>query len=157
MRRRSRRRLPTLLAGFRMCFAYTPAISNDGRVPEDSVTSGVRNGVYPGRSGNILVIQQPGYLYENSPTSHGTPFNYDSHVPVIFMGLASSRVTTHEKRAVNDIAPTLAAIEGVEGAERIHRARTAGNVAISRCFIASIIFWPIWGWSFGTTRRRSST
>jgi hypothetical protein len=85
-----------------------------GQVQEDSVTAAVRNGLYAGRSGDIFVIQEPGYLYETSGTSHGTPFNYDSHVPVIFMGAGIKPGHYYEKISVNDIAPTLAAIVGVE-------------------------------------------
>lgn len=85
-----------------------------GQVQEDSVTAAIRNGLYSGRSGDIFVIQEPGYLYETAGTSHGTPFNYDSHVPVIFMGPGIKPGHYYEKIAVNDIAPTLAAIVGVE-------------------------------------------
>jgi len=84
-----------------------------GQVAEDSVTAAVRNGLYPSRSGDIFVIQEPGYLYEAGGTSHGTPFNYDTHVPVIFMGQGIKPGHYYEKIAVNDIAPTLAAIAEV--------------------------------------------
>jgi predicted AlkP superfamily pyrophosphatase or phosphodiesterase len=93
---------------------YTRAQLLTGQVQEDSVTAALRNGLYDGRSGDIFVIQEPGYLYETSGTSHGTPFNYDSHVPVIFMGAGIKPGHYYEKIAVNDIAPTLAAIAGVD-------------------------------------------
>jgi predicted AlkP superfamily pyrophosphatase or phosphodiesterase len=92
---------------------YTREQLLTGQVREDSVTAAIRNGLYDGRSGDIFVIQEPGYLYETSGTSHGTPFNYDSHVPVIFMGAGIKPGHYYEKIAVNDIAPTLAAIVGV--------------------------------------------
>ena len=65
-------------------------------------------------SGDLFVIQEPYYLYEATGTSHGTPFGYDSHVPVIFMGAGIKPGHYYEKIAVNDIAPTLAAIARVE-------------------------------------------
>jgi predicted AlkP superfamily pyrophosphatase or phosphodiesterase len=92
---------------------YTRAQLLTGQVQEDSVTAALRNGLYDGRSGDIFVIQEPGYLYETNGTSHGTPFNYDSHVPVIFLGAGIKPGHYYEKIAVNDIAPTLAAIAGV--------------------------------------------
>ncbi len=92
---------------------YTREQILTGQAPEDSVTAAVRNGLYRGRSGDVFVIQEPGYLYEADGTSHGTPFNYDTHVPVIFMGPGIKPGHYYEKIEANDIAPTLAAIAEV--------------------------------------------
>lgn len=93
---------------------YTREQLLTGQARQDPVTAAMSNGLYDGRSGDIFVIQEPGYLYESSGTSHGTPFNYDSHVPVIFMGAGIKPGHYYEKIAVNDIAPTLSAIVGVD-------------------------------------------
>ena len=45
--------------------------------------------------------------------THGSPFGYDSHVPVIFLGPGIKAGHYYQKIMVNDIAPTLAAIAGV--------------------------------------------
>ena len=47
-------------------------------------------------------------------TSHFTPYNYDSHVPVIFFGAGIKPGWHRERIQVNDIAPTLAALMDVE-------------------------------------------
>ncbi len=64
------------------------------------------------RSGDVFVVQKA-YWYLFGPplrygTTHGSPFDYDSRVPVIFMGpgVKAGRYTT--QASVNDIAPTLA-------------------------------------------------
>ena len=46
-------------------------------------------------------------------TSHGTPYWYDRHVPLLFMGpgIAAGRDTT--RAATVDFAPTLARVIGV--------------------------------------------
>ncbi len=94
---------------------YTSDQIMNGQVAADAVTSRVRNGVYPGRSSDLFIIQEPGYLFEaNTPTSHGTPFNYDTHVPLIFMGPGIKAGRYYEDAAANDIAPTLAAIARVQ-------------------------------------------
>ena len=49
---------------------------------------------------------------DSSGTSHGVPYNYDNHVPVIFFGPGIKPGTYRETIAVNDIAPTLAALLG---------------------------------------------
>jgi hypothetical protein len=83
-------------------------------VLEDAVTDAVRRGFYRTRSGDVMVIPEEFYIYSTSGTTHGTTFNYDTHVPVIFMGAGIKAGHYFEKIAVNDIAPTLAAIVGVE-------------------------------------------
>jgi hypothetical protein len=47
-------------------------------------------------------------------TTHGTPFGYDAHVPVIFMGDGIKAGRYNGVVAVNDIAPTVATILEVE-------------------------------------------
>jgi arylsulfatase A-like enzyme len=94
---------------------YTSAGILRNEVLQDSVTSAVRFGFYAPRSADVIVIPDEFYMYHlNGGTSHGTPFNYDSHVPVIFMGAGIKAGHYYEKIAVNDIAPTLSAIVGVE-------------------------------------------
>jgi hypothetical protein len=93
---------------------YTAEDIRTGRVTRDDVSAALTYGFYGKRSGDIFVIQDPYYLYDANGTSHGTPFGYDSHVPVIFMGPGIKAGHYFEKVAVNDIAPTLASIAGVE-------------------------------------------
>jgi arylsulfatase A-like enzyme len=93
---------------------YTAQQIMKGEVLNDQVSAAVRNGFYRKRSGDIIVIPEAFYIYEKTGTSHGTPFGYDTHVPVIFMGPGIHAGHYYEKIAVNDIAPTLAAIVGVE-------------------------------------------
>jgi predicted AlkP superfamily pyrophosphatase or phosphodiesterase len=93
---------------------YTSDQIINGQVAGDSIETRIRNGVYPGRSSDLFIIQEPGYLYEAGGTSHGTPFNYDTHVPLIFMGPGIKPGHYYEEVAANDIAPTLAAIARVQ-------------------------------------------
>jgi predicted AlkP superfamily pyrophosphatase or phosphodiesterase len=81
---------------------------------QDFVTRYVSNGYFPQRSADILFLADPFYLFESSGTSHGTAFNYDTHVPIIFMGPGIKPGSYAEPIAVNDIAPTLANILGVQ-------------------------------------------
>ena len=81
---------------------------------------------FPGRSGDLYVLQKPYWLMDSSPagskrvtgTSHGTPYNYDQHVPVIFMGFGIQPGEYFEPATPADIAPTLAALTGVTLATR---------------------------------------
>ncbi len=85
-----------------------------GTSPPDRFSTRVRNGFYPARSGDIVVVPDAYWIYEAHGTSHGTPFNYDTHVPVIFMGPNIVPGRYDEQIAVNDIAPTIATILEIE-------------------------------------------
>jgi predicted AlkP superfamily pyrophosphatase or phosphodiesterase len=81
---------------------------------------------FAGRSGDLYVLQKPYWLMDSSPegskrmtgTSHGTPYNYDQHVPVFFMGYGIQPGEYFESVTPADIAPTLAALTGVTLATR---------------------------------------
>ena len=47
-------------------------------------------------------------------TGHGTPYSYDRHVPIIFMGRGIKPGQYNEVSGPEDIAPTLAYISGFE-------------------------------------------
>jgi arylsulfatase A-like enzyme len=103
--------LLTLPHVFRV-YASERLIRNE--VIQDSTSRLVSNGYFPQRSADILVLPDPFYLFEASGTSHGTAFNYDTHVPIIFMGPGIKPGSYADAVAVNDIAPTLATMLGVQ-------------------------------------------
>ena len=96
---------------------YTKEQLLTGDYPKDPVSDMVANGFFPSRVADLAVISEPYYLFgtgrETSGTTHGSPFEYDSHVPIIFMGKAVKPGHYYGRIAVNDIAPTLSAIVGV--------------------------------------------
>jgi predicted AlkP superfamily pyrophosphatase or phosphodiesterase len=78
-----------------------------------------RRSLYPGRAaaeGSKLGVEiryVPGFLFAVKGSGHGTPYWYDRHVPMMFMGpkIAPGRDST--RAATVDFAPTLARILGV--------------------------------------------
>jgi hypothetical protein len=93
---------------------YTADQLQSGRMQDDYVGTLVRNGYYRQRSPDLMVIPEEFYQFGATGTTHGTPFRYDTHVPVIFMGPGIKAGHYYERITVNDIAPTLAAIAGVQ-------------------------------------------
>ena len=86
-----------------------------GQVPNDGVSRAAVNGFYGQRSGDLTVIPEAFYLFGSAAgTTHGLPFNYDTHVPLIFFGAGIKPGTYRMPVAANDIAPTLAELLGVE-------------------------------------------
>ena len=93
---------------------YTRHEILSGNVQRDDIGRAMSLGFYGPRSSDLLILQEPYYLFDATGTSHGTPYDYDNHVPVIFAGPQIKAGTYPQKIAVNDIAPTLAAILGIE-------------------------------------------
>jgi arylsulfatase A-like enzyme len=93
---------------------YTRSQLEKGRFGGDGIDLRVRNGFHVVRGPDLCVIVEPYWLTDGSGTSHGTPYSYDSHVPVIFFGPGVRPGRYHARVAVNDIAPTLATYFEVE-------------------------------------------
>ncbi|MBL8295457.1 MAG: alkaline phosphatase family protein [Bryobacterales bacterium] len=93
---------------------YTRDQLASGQTPDDLIDRRVRNGYHAQRAADLFIVIEPYWLFERSGTSHGTPYNYDTHVPVILMGPGIKAGKYHQRAAVNDIAPTLATLLEVE-------------------------------------------
>ncbi|MFY9607812.1 MAG: alkaline phosphatase family protein [Blastocatellia bacterium] len=87
-----------------------------GLMPDTQMARRVVNGFNRKRSGDVWVITRPFYFFVEGglPTTHGSPYNYDTHVPVIFFGAGVRAGRYNAECAPSDIAPTLAALLGVE-------------------------------------------
>lgn len=93
---------------------YTRSQLKTGALLDDLVDRKVRAGFHNDRASDLFIVSEPYWLFESAGTSHGTPYNYDAHVPVIFMGAGIKAGRYHSRAAVNDIAPTLACMLDVE-------------------------------------------
>jgi len=93
---------------------YTRHELQAGQVQQDAIGRAFSLGFYSPRSGDLFILQEPYYLFDATGTSHGTPYNYDTHVPLIFLGPRVKPGVYAEKVAVNDVAATLAAMLDVQ-------------------------------------------
>ena len=80
----------------------------------DAVDRAALLGFYGPRSGDLVLLPEPYYMYSASGTTHALPYSYDTHVPLIFYGAGIRAGVHHQPVAVNDIAATLAAFLQVE-------------------------------------------
>ncbi len=74
-------------------------------------------GYFPGRSGQIfLALREGDFIVDHDPLyafMHGSPWTYDTHIPVLFHGAPFIRTGENRGDALQqDIAPTLAALIG---------------------------------------------
>ena len=76
----------------------------------DTIDDFVARGFYADRSPDVIAIQKPYWLFGAEGSSHGTPYNYDSHVPLIFWGAGVQPGVYAETVGISDVAPTLAAL-----------------------------------------------
>ena len=54
------------------------------------------------------------WLRATAGTTHGTPYSYDAHIPLVLMGPGITPGGYPRTVALNDLAPTLATLLGVE-------------------------------------------
>lgn len=82
----------------------------DGRAP-GLVGQAVLNGYHAGRSGDVVLVPKPFVIpgSSKSGTSHGSPFSYDTHVPVLFFGAPFKPGRYADEFYITDVAPTLSA------------------------------------------------
>lgn len=74
----------------------------------------VQNGYNQKRSGDVMYVYDAGVLsYSPTGSSHGTSFNYDTHVPLLLFGKGISHGHTLKKTHITDIAPTMSALLGI--------------------------------------------
>jgi len=102
-----------LLAFPEVAAAYTRAqLTAPGKL--DALGEMTRLSYFPARSPDVMYILRPNYLTRKQGTDHGTPYDYDTHVPQLWFGAGITPGVHPERVAVEDIAPTLAGLLGVE-------------------------------------------
>jgi arylsulfatase A-like enzyme len=101
-------------SGVVACFTRTQLLN--GQVPAGPIGRRVLNGFNRERCGDVWIVTRPFSFFSegNLPTTHGSPYNYDSHVPIILFGLGVRGGRYNEPASPADIAPTIAALLGVE-------------------------------------------
>ncbi len=98
--------------------AFSRSAMTSGQMSETVLARQVRNNFHPDRSGDIYVVFEP-QVYINDfdgltvASTHGSPWQYDTHVPVIFAGHGIRPQKIARRVTPYDVAPTLAAILGV--------------------------------------------
>jgi len=88
-----------------------------GELPDTPLTDKVLRNFNPKRSGDIYVVFESHSFINDMDglsvaTTHGSPWTYDSYVPVIFVGAGIASRTVHRRIHTVDLAPTLSAVVG---------------------------------------------
>lgn len=82
----------------------------------DGILQKLQKGYNQKYSGDVLLIPHPSTIssYHTKGTTHGSGYNYDTHVPIIFYGNGIKKGSSKKAYTVTDIAPTIANLLQVE-------------------------------------------
>jgi hypothetical protein len=101
-----------------VAFALTRTDLLAGRVPQTELMKRMQRAFHPQRSGDVVIVQQQfWYLYPDAEccaAMHGSPYSYDTFVPVIFAGAGIGPATVRRPVEPASIAPTIAALLGID-------------------------------------------
>jgi predicted AlkP superfamily pyrophosphatase or phosphodiesterase len=104
------------LVGFEgVAYAVPSARLLQGSLPENALTRAVLNNYHPGRSGDIYLVFHPEWFINDMDglsiaVTHGSPWRYDSFVPIIFAGFGVDAQSVARRVHTVDVALTLSAV-----------------------------------------------
>ncbi|MDF1673493.1 MAG: alkaline phosphatase family protein [Vicingaceae bacterium] len=83
----------------------------------DRILANAQRGFNQNRSGNVLFVLKSGWVpfYKNHKgTTHGSPYHYDTHVPLLWYGSGIKKGETDTEVAIPDIAATIAQLLNIQ-------------------------------------------
>jgi len=92
---------------------YTKSQLAEGEVPDTALGRKFLNSYSPEAGWYVLGIPEPFNVGETTGTDHASPYSYDTHVPLALYGLPFRAGTYYTAVEPVDLAPTLAALAGV--------------------------------------------
>jgi arylsulfatase A-like enzyme len=94
--------------------AYTRSQLLEGRIPPDPWSRRVILSFDRERSGDVEVLLEPYWMSASAGTTHGAAYSYDTHIPLMVMGPGIRQGRFDRTVFLNDVAPTLATLLGIE-------------------------------------------
>jgi hypothetical protein len=99
--------------------AVSSAALQQGNLPQTPLYEAVRNNFYAKRSGDIYIVFEPNWFINDFDglvvaSSHGSPWGYDTYVPLVFAGAGIEAEHVTRKVHTVDIATTLSAYLGIK-------------------------------------------
>ena len=90
-----------------------------GNVPDTQLYRSVLHNFHAKRSGDIYIVFEPNWFINDFDgltvaSTHGSPWQYDTYVPIVFAGAGLTAKTVDRRVNTIDIAPTLSAYLGIK-------------------------------------------
>jgi len=97
--------------------AFTSTQILEGRMLDNDIAQRVSRSFHPKVSGNVVIVPEPywmpGYSTPPTGTTHGSPYAYDTSVPLLLAGFGVKPGRYTQRVSTLDIAPTLSDILGI--------------------------------------------
>jgi predicted AlkP superfamily pyrophosphatase or phosphodiesterase len=102
-----------------VALAVSSSALRKGNVPDTALYGSVLKNFHPKRSGEVYVVFEPNWFINDFDglvvaSTHGSPWPYDTWVPIVFAGMDIAPDTVMRKVHTVDIATTLSAYVGVK-------------------------------------------
>lgn len=91
---------------------FTRQVLQGADYGELGIKGSVKRGYHTKRSGDLIIVMEPGWIGSSAltGTTHGSPYSYDTHVPIIFFGFGIKAGNSVQYHPITDIAPTISVI-----------------------------------------------
>jgi hypothetical protein len=98
-------------------------LQRGGNDPDTEMAQQILRNQHPKRSGDVYVVQLPQWQIDDEPSAgepsitllnHGSPWAYDTYVPVVFAGAKVPAALVLRSIYTVDVAPTLSAYLGIK-------------------------------------------
>lgn len=103
------------MPGFSLALTKSDLLMN--RIPDTAAARSVASGFHPTRSGHVILVQDPFWFLGGWPhgdsAMHGSPYSYDTHVPIMIAGPGIGQGAISQRVAPHDLAPTITGYLGV--------------------------------------------
>jgi arylsulfatase A-like enzyme len=95
---------------------YSEATLRQANYTEGGIKGMYVRGYHPKRSGDIMIVLEPGYFeaVKIQGTTHGSPYTYDTHVPMLFFGKGIKKGFSTLYHPITDIAPTISVLLNIK-------------------------------------------
>jgi predicted AlkP superfamily pyrophosphatase or phosphodiesterase len=99
--------------------AVSSSALRSGNLPDTELMAAVRHNFHPKRSGDVFIVFEPNWFINDFEglivaSTHGSPWNYDTYVPIVFAGAGLEPDIVDRRVLTVDIAATLAAYLGIK-------------------------------------------
>jgi predicted AlkP superfamily pyrophosphatase or phosphodiesterase len=99
--------------------AVSSAALRQGKLPDTEIYRPVINNFNPKRSGEIFIVFEPNWFINDMEgltvaSTHGSPWRYDTYVPIVFAGMGLEARTVDRRVQTIDVAVTLSAFMDIK-------------------------------------------
>lgn len=103
------------MPGFAGAFSRSDLLA--GTLPDSQLVRTATRSVHRVRSGNVIIVHDSFWLLSGEPddnaATHGSPYAYDTHVPIMLAGPRISQQRISTRVSPRDVAPTICTYLGI--------------------------------------------